>query len=615
LPNQSPNWSSSNRARPSPYSEPGQGRALCLQATRMYNRLAMRRTLLSAALLASLVLSSCRAQPSDLLFEYTGEEGLVRQVVALGQLAGSLTRPQPDTQPDLPVDHAGMNPFGINVFLDLEVEDWKRELSVQMIADAGFHWMRQEFRWEDIEIHGKGDYEDRRQAPARSAWDKYDSIVDLAEQYGLELVVRLSNPPAWTRALTDTIGSTAPPDNLADWGDFVETVVSRYQGRVRYYQLWNEPNIYPEWGERPVDPEEYTQLLCEGYARAKEADPDAVIISGALAQTVELNPGPGPGTGVNDLVFLQRMYDSGAGACFDVMSVNDYLLQSGPSDRRMRPLAVNFSRPVLTRDLMVANGDGHKPVWISEMSANAVPADPSITGRGVYGEWTLEEQARYTVQAYDYASSEWPWLGLTNYWFFKRADESEKGQAWYYFRMVEPDFTPLPIYGAIQYYIAGYRPTLHRGYHQEDHWAIDYEGAWHEVEDEAAVLGAYRRATELGASLSLRFAGGTISLVPGPRAGVIEVSADREEPRLISLEGSPVRLAKASSTEPVEVRIVVVSGDVSVDGFIVRPAPEWWGWALAGLGLAAGLTLVVWQARRRSTRPGRDDWPPAEADS
>ena len=33
-----------------------------------------------------------------------------------------------------------------------------------MAAAAGYHWLRQEFPWEDIEIHGKGDFEDRRQS-------------------------------------------------------------------------------------------------------------------------------------------------------------------------------------------------------------------------------------------------------------------------------------------------------------------------------------------------------------------------------------------------------------------------------------------------------------------
>ena len=93
-----------------------------------------------------------------------------------------------------------------------------------MAADAGFHWLRQEFPWEDIEIHGKGDFEDRRHEPYRSAWDKYDQIVDLADKYGMELIVRISNPPGWTRSRGEgenDVDTFAPPDNVQDFADFV----------------------------------------------------------------------------------------------------------------------------------------------------------------------------------------------------------------------------------------------------------------------------------------------------------------------------------------------------------------------------------------------------------
>jgi hypothetical protein len=30
---------------------------------------------------------------------------------------------------------------------------------------------------------------------------------------------------------------------------------------------------------------------------------------------------------------------------------------------------------------------------------------------------------------------------VINYWFFKRASDAEKDQPWYYFRLLEPDFT------------------------------------------------------------------------------------------------------------------------------------------------------------------------------
>lgn len=508
-----------------------------------------------------------------------------------------MLRPRPETASYVPIDHTGVNPFGINVFLNQEVEPWKRERTVQMVAEAGFHWLRQEFPWEDIEIHGKGDFTDRRndldgdgEVDPVDAWAKYDQIVELAEQYGLELVPRLSNPPAWSRALTDTIGTYAPPDNLSDWGDYVYAVVSRYRGRVRYYQLWNEPNIYPEWGEQPVDPEGYTRLLCEGYRRAKQADPDAVILSGALAPTIALT-----WRDLSDFVFLQRMYDAGAAACFDILSVNDYMLWSGPTDRRMRPLNVNFSRPLYLRDIMVANGDAAKPIWISEMNSNAIPDDPTGIQRwGDYGKVTLEQQARYAVLAYQRVIEEWPWVGVVNFWFFKRASDAERNQAMYYFRMVEPDFTPLPVYSAMREYITGLTPAVYHGHHQEGHWAVKYEGDWVTV---GKGIAAYRLATSPGAGVRFTFEGASLVLLPGPGAGEIELRVDNGRPRRISLNGSPVRLVSGWSERRREVVITVASGSVAIDGLIVKPAPVWWKVALACCAILIGCAYLFRRGR------------------
>lgn len=538
------------------------------------------RLTLALALLALPTLSACRS-PSDWMFACTGEEQPEKQVYGVVQLATGLLRPQPHTAPGVPVAHTGMNPFGINVFLNEEVEPEKRERSVQMIAAAGFHWLRQEFPWEDIEIHGKGDFADRRndldgdgQIDAVDAWAKYDQIVALAEQYGLEIVPRLSNPPAWTRADGDARGEKAPPDALADWGDYVYAVVSRYRGRIRYYQLWNEPNIYPEWGEQAVDPEGYTRLLCKGYRRAKEADPQAVIISGALAPTVSLYPGPGPGTGLNDLVFLQRMYDAGAADCFDIMAVNDYMLWSGPTDRRMQPLNVNFARPTYIRDVMVANGDAAKPIWISEMNSNAVPNDPAnISGVGGYGMVTLEQQARFAPLAYQRVMEEWPWVGVVNFWFFKRASDAERDQSWYYFRMVEPDFTPLPVYEAMREYIAGVVPTLYPGVHQEDHWALEYAGEWtgRQIGESANwQTGGYRHTRMSGATVRFWFEGASLSLLPGPDAGEVEVSVDDGAPWRVTLNGETLRLVSHWRRERHQVTLTAISGEIGIDAFIVE---------------------------------------------
>jgi hypothetical protein len=406
----------------------------------------------------------------------TGEETPLAQVRGMVEWLGNFTRLQPNTAPMTPIDHVDVNPFGVNTFLEQEVEPEKRERSVQMIADAGFHWIRQEFPWEDIEIHGHGDFVDRRndldgdgQPDVVDAWAKYDQIVDLAEQYGLEIQARLSNPPSWAHAKPD-IGDKAPPDDLQDFVNYAVAVAERYRGRIRYYQVWNEPNIYPEWGNQDVNPEAYTDLLCRAYDALKAVDPEIVVISGALAGTVSLS-----GRDLNDFIFLQRMYDAGAGACFDIMSVQAYGLNSGPTDRRMRPTTVTFARHIYIRDLMVANGDAHKPIWISEAAWNPVDepgVPPDIPLREQYGAVTLEQAARYMPLAYQRAQQEWPWIGVINYWFFKRASDAERNQSFYYFRMVEPDFTPLPVYDSMREYIHNQQPVLYAGVHQAEDWRI-----------------------------------------------------------------------------------------------------------------------------------------------
>jgi len=400
--------------------------------------------LIIAGLIGVCVLTIFSPFFSSWAFEMTGEEGRASQIKGLLELSTQVIRPPLDLRPDAVIQFADVNPFGINTFLHQEVEPSKRERQVQMIKEAGFYWLRQEFPWYDIEVHAKGDFEDRRHPPAINAWAKYDAIVEITRRYDLHLIARLSSPPAWSRSDGEARGSFAPPDRFSDYADYAKAVASRYKGRIKFYQLWNEPNIYPEWGEQAVSPEAYKQLLCEAYRAIKSVDADAVILAGALAPTNELS-----GRDLNEFVFLQRMYDAGAGKCFDIMSAQAYGLWSGPTDKRLSPINVNYARHVYLRDLMVRNGDERKAIWISEMNWNVAPENLPAN----YGRVTVEQQARWAPLAYERAKKDWKWIGVINFWFFKRADDSEKNQSWYYFRMVEPDFTVLPVYEGMKKYI------------------------------------------------------------------------------------------------------------------------------------------------------------------
>jgi hypothetical protein len=417
-------------------------------------------------------------------YQITGEEDPLAQLRGLMDWAGNLTRAPLELAPYTPIAHTDIHPFGINTFLEQEVLLERREQQVRMIADAGFTWIRQQFVWEDIEIDGPGDFTDRRNDPVRSAWDKYDHIVALAEQYDLDILARLDNPPQWAQTVA---GNFAPPADFADFARFAATVAERYRGRIRYYQIWNEPNIYPEWGEQAVDPEAYTRLLCLAYEALRAVDPEIVVVAASLSPTVALT-----GRDLNDFIFMQRMYDAGAAECFDVAAVQGYGFFSGPTDQRLRPFELNFARHLYTRDIMVRNGDASTPIWITEAAWNPVDAPevpPDVSGRANFGVATPEQAAAYMPQAYQRAQQEWPWVGTVFYWFFKRADYSEQNQSWFYFRMVDPDFTARPIYTTMQAYLQAHTPALYRGVHQAEHYAIAHDAEPVRIADPAAQLG------------------------------------------------------------------------------------------------------------------------------
>ncbi len=530
-------------------------------------------------------------------FDRTGEEKLSAQIKGLGDLSADWLRPRLDLGDDQPAVHSGVDPFGVNVFLEQEPDPAVRERVVKMAAEAGFHWLRQEFPWEDIEIHGKGDFEDRRHEPYRSAWEKYDHIVDLAEQNGMELIVRVSNPPEWTRAQGDAAGTFAPPDDYQDFADFVTALVSRYKGRVKHYQLWNEPNIYPEWGNQAISPEDYTRLLCTAAAAARQADPEVVIINGALASTIVLDPAaPPPGNALNDLLFLQRMYDAGARDCFDIVAMQGYGLWSGPTDTRMNPRVINFARPQFVRDLMVANGDAAKAIWISEMNWNAVP-DEIADKR--FGQVSEEQQARYLPMAYERLQRDWPWLGVANTWYFKRPDFTwrDENKPEYYFRLTEPNFQPLPVYDSMKAYAPAVAsaPVMFPGAHPPDHWAIQSDDYRLESQPDS-ILGQIG-VLPAGGELSLRFEGASLRLAssehaPAPAAVVVTVGGGKSQDYLVQ-PGQALRI-RGRGDGPHQV-VIQAKEETWIDHWQVNDSSRarWFWPLLLGFTLLLGLYFLI----------------------
>jgi len=338
-----------------------------------------------------------------------------------------------------PLPLANVEPWGANVFLDVENEDWKRRHSLELLRAAGVRWIFQRIGWDAVETDRGWFVNPQRR---ESSWDRFDDIVDRAQEQGISVVARIERSPQWARPGRDN--PTAPPADLADFAAFLRTLAERYQDRIQHYQIWHEPNLAANWGGAAPDPAGYAELLRVAYDTLKSADDRLVVAGAQLAPTLENNP-----RAISDLAYLRQIYDHGAADALDIQGAAAFGMQYSPRTPP-DPRVLNFRRVELLRNLMVEYGRGDAPVWLSAYGWNAAPPDLEAS----QSAWRRVEeplQAAWTVDGVRFGLREWPWIGVFGIWYFRQSFAAlGPDDASYYFRMVDPDFTPRPVYRAVQ---------------------------------------------------------------------------------------------------------------------------------------------------------------------
>lgn len=333
--------------------------------------------------------------------------------------------PQPVVRIGPPQAVVTANPkMGVHTRLTDEVEAWKIKRTLEMVREMGAPWIVEYFPW--------GYYEPEK---GRYDWSHPDLVVNHALAQGLTIIARIDFVPAWARP-SDTTFRYLSEERFADYADFVHAFVRRFSGRVQYVVIWNEPNLSFEWGYRLPDPAAYTRLLQVSYTRAKEADPTVMVLAAGLAPT--LAP-PGSEWGMDDLEFLQRMYDAGARGFFDGLAIHAYGWTHSPDDPPA-PDKLNFSRAQLLYDVMARNGDGGLPCFITEAGWNDHPRWANAVLPGL--------RIDYTLRAYEKAAQEWPWCRMVAIWAFRYPRPARNFQD--SFTFVTPGFIAKPIYVAVQ---------------------------------------------------------------------------------------------------------------------------------------------------------------------
>ncbi len=340
--------------------------------------------------------------------------------------------------------------YGMQAFLWWRPETAHRDLG--LIKDAGFTWVKQSFAWRDIEGAAKGHFD----------WSRADRIVQQVNEFGLDLIARVDRQPQWAGGGYPQNG---PPDNYQDYADFLYAMAGRYKGRIRAYQIWNEPNLNvagrSEWGGRPPNPAEYTALLKVAYEAIKRADPNAMVISAGLSPTSRWDDQAMP-----DVEFLKGMYAAGAKPYFDVLGAHgagykvppetdpavvarDPTLNNYDPSPEERKRIYCFRHVEDLRQIMVENGDGDKQIALLEFGWTSDEVHPEYAWFRV----TEEQKGDYLVRAYQYAKQHWsPWIGVMSLIYMPDPDWTPDKEE-YWWAIIEPAYPELklrPAYVALK---------------------------------------------------------------------------------------------------------------------------------------------------------------------
>lgn len=225
-----------------------------------------------------------------------------------------------------------------------------------------------------------------------SAPAEFDRPIAQLESIGVKPIFvvtgNAASPPVGTSAINAYVA-------------WLGSAAARFRGRVAAWEIWNEEDAPMWWaGSLPVDSptrdaSAYVQLLRPAYAAVKAVDPTTPVVMGGL-------------TG-NDYKFVQSVYDNGGKGFFDVVATHTDTACNINSP--YKPYRDSPGGPIgqfaflgyrSVHDVMAANGDSAKPIWMTEFgwSTTTRVCDSGVWAGQKAGGVSEADQALYYQQAF-----------------------------------------------------------------------------------------------------------------------------------------------------------------------------------------------------------------------
>jgi hypothetical protein len=218
----------------------------------------------------------------------------------------------------------------------------------------------------------------------------YDTAVDEALARGWNVQLMLTGSP-WYSSRHSWLPNKDPKPGR--FGTFVATVVRHFRGRVKFYSLWDEPNLFLYLGPHSRAHVIFWRLFKAGYRAAKRADPAATVLLGEMA----------PGRGSLD--FLKRVTDQGP-LVADGYAHHPYqftLVPPGQPEKRYLGISntdvvVRTLAQLAAKHRLNTPDGGRLPLYFTEFGYPRPGA--------MYGAFSEAQRARFAVAAFRLAKQQ-----------------------------------------------------------------------------------------------------------------------------------------------------------------------------------------------------------------
>jgi hypothetical protein len=216
-------------------------------------------------------------------------------------------------------------------------------------------------------------------------WSGFDAWMAYVSSHGLDVIYTFGRTPLWASSNPTAHtgygpGQCAPPTNISDWDNFVTAVVERAAGRIRYWELWNEPQDRTQYcGTIP----QMVTMAQHAYKIIKAANPDFQVVTPATLYDNSAGP-----------KWLDIYFADGGTDYTDIVSFHGYL--NAPAENHTQ--VIQEYRTITSK-----YNQQSKPLWNTESdwgNTKGAANQAAYLAKYYLMQWT-EGLGRFYWYAYD----------------------------------------------------------------------------------------------------------------------------------------------------------------------------------------------------------------------